>query len=438
MKNITGLVQAAYGRYRAKIRGSNVAKNFFLTGIGIGLFGISKVIFNTVVLKNFGEAAVGKYNLILSFPMLSAIIISNFSILSLSKFASESFGKKSDSEMKIVTTVLLLFSIFFSIFISIIFYIFSDAIARHFSGDPSLYRQSTVIILLYTLYSFFKSFSYVINKVQNYILFELAGFIVFIGILIYCTLNHLQDSLLLPIIFQLSMIILLGFVYSYQYVLIDIEKIQEFFQSAKVKEIFKYSMITGLGTTGSMSIVYLYTMVLSKYASIEDVGYYAAVASMLDPLNFLPRIITMVIFPRIAYYFGGGNIKKITSKIKNVDRYWFFAWGFMSIILLILMPKLSELLFSSHSNIILIFIDLMLISRIIGFLGIFQMSILSATKYPIIPNTVGPIALVVTLPFVPIAYQYLGLNGVGVLLIIGSLIKVLPVYYFSYKLMDKL
>lgn len=409
---------------------SRFFNNILLTGISLGLYGLTKIGFNVIVLKYYDSETVGIYNLAISASLLIGILVSNLFYFSISKFTSEALGKEDHDEFWFFTNlnfwVLLLTSILFAT----IFYLLSPWIVKQFGGNIALYRWSAFLIILNSLYNYFKNFSYVIDKIGRYTILEIVSSILFFTTLVVCLLNDLKDQLLLPMFIQMGLFCFYSIFANLKY--LSILKWLQFYKRFKnrIRDFIKYSLITGLGTTFSMWLTHIFTLLLGRYADARIVGYFSVINSAVDPLNFIPRVLNMVSFPRISYLYGKKDYLELYQFIKRNYKRILVLSTLLCVILLLVSSVLIEILFNTYISENDVLLKMMIIARCFGIIAVFHIGFLSGTKYPLIPNLTGPIALVLSIPLLPLFYNELGIIGIGVVVLFSALLKgIVPIIY---------
>jgi O-antigen/teichoic acid export membrane protein len=425
------------GKKIGEMRQSRFMRNTALTGISLGMYGLTKVGFNIVVLKAFDSELVGVYNLTISAALLVSILIYNLFCTSLTKFSGEALGKEDEREFRFVVNVNFWSLTVLSIIGALLFTIYAEWFARQMGGDPSLYKWGGWIIVLNSVYNYFKSFSYVIEKVLRYTVLEVISSVIFFVTLAACIISREKTLLLLPYVLQLGFFCVYSLIANWKY-FASTEWIRSFkTYRAHLLKLTKYSLITGFGTSASMITGNLFTLILGRYTMPSVVGYYAVVNSTVDPLNYISRVLSMVSFPRISLLFGKRDFKTLSTFISRNFRRLLVLCLVLCVLMIIFSPLITTRLFKENIFENDWLLKLMIISRFILILAVFHIGVLSGTEYPSVPNITGPISIVICIPFIQLAYSAYGLIGLGLLMIVSALIRSIPSLTIGERVLRK-
>lgn len=421
----------------AELRQSRFVQNMVLTGISLGLYGLTKVSFNIIVLKYYNSELVGSYNLAISGALLVSILISNLFCISLTRFSSEALGKEDHGEFLFFINVNFWGLFLISLVCSAMFYALAPWIASQFGGEPSHFRWASGIILVSNIYNYFKSFSYVIEKVLRYTILEIISSVIFFGALIMVLALKKESLLLVPMLVQLGCFSIYSIMVNWKYIsnfswLINIR-----LYGKQALELLKYSLITGLGTTASMWTTHVFTLMLGKVADVRTVGYFSVVNSTADPLNFVPRVITMVSFPRVSFLYGKRDFNGLTLFIKRNYVRLLYICSAMFIGTMMFSTPISKMLFGEHYREVDWLLRFMIISRLLPILAVFHIALLSGTNYPAIPNLTGPVSLLLCIPLIPFFYSNFGLLGMGFVVMISGFLRSLPSLLYGEHVLRK-
>ena len=359
--------------------------------------------------------------------------------VSTSKFASEARGKKDFREFDFVVGLNFWLFLSVSLIFSGGFFFFIPTMASQFNADIALFYWGPIIILFTSTYLFFKRIFFVLDKFKSYALLETITAVLFFVLLILCIHLKAYKWLLLPLVIQLGIFSTVSFFLFYKHLmhLHWIKGLKHYRE--KLWDFFKYSMITGLGTALTVVSMHLFTLVLGGVADIRSVGYFALVRSTVEPANYLFRVITMVNFPKIAYIYGTGNLIRLKDYMQQNIKKFLKLISLAFIPAIFLSPFISSALFGlKHPASLSWLLASLLITYYLRTLSVFHVNFLSATRYPLIPNITGPLAVILVVPLIPVVFLHFGLEGLGILILTGELIRFTIVTVMGHNKLKKL
>lgn len=395
-----------------------------LTGIAFVFYGGTRLGFNIIVQLVYGSAVVGNYNLVLSTAMLAPLFITSIFNIPLSKFASEARGKGKREEYLFYVGISFWMLLIAAALASLVYFVFSASIAGQFKINAGLFKWGAPVCLFYCVYHFFKQLYYVVNRVKLYTVVEVISSLLFFGGLYICIRNRYDDLLLVPVLVHL--------------VFFSIVSAAVFFRDLKhlgwmrrlgdyknqLKELFKYSTITGLGTALTSISLHIFTIILGKCADIRSVGHFSLVRTTVEPATYLFRVMTMVNFPKIAYIYGSGEYSRLKRFVRDNFKRFLILCTLLFLPVMALSPVICRFLFKQEvtAGIVVLF-ALMLATMFLRTVGVFHLNFLSATRYPLIPNLISPAGIFILLPFIPLVFKHYGLAGLGGLILLGEILR---------------
>jgi O-antigen/teichoic acid export membrane protein len=409
------------------------------TGIAFACFGATRFGFNILVQWVMGSETVGYYNIVLSAALMIPLFITPMFGLSMTKFASEARGRNDREEFLFVVGFNYWALIVVGIITAVVFSLSIGYMSAHFNMPERLFNWAPLIILLTCVYLYFKRLFFVLEKVKLYAVLEIVSAVVFFISLYICLDRGYRHYLLIPFVLQLGVFCLAAQVYFVK----EVWQLHwmRHFKSYKDRlgTMSKYAGITGIGTALTSISLHFFTLILGGVADMKSVGHFSLIRATVEPGNYLFRIITMINLPKMAYMYGKKEYLKLTKYTRENMKH--FGWVISPIFLLAasISPVIAGVLFKEgHTNgqtLLLAFLILRLFSRT---LGVFHVNFLSATRYPHIPNLIGPLSVFIVVPFIPIVFTNYRLAGLGALILAGELLRVSLVTVWGEKKMSEL
>lgn len=408
--------------------------NSLLTATAFAFFGSTKFGFNILVQWFYDSTYVGNYNLVISSAMIAGLVITSIFNVAVSKFASEARGKNDNEEFLFVVGFYFRMLAASAVVVSLVFYFLAETIARHVSGDPSLFKWAPSIVFLFCFYNFFKRFYYVMDMVFLYTVIEVIAVILFFASLVICLLKKQDHLLLLPTVLHMAFFATASFILFFKHLRSNTWRTRFKQYIGKVKALFYYSLIAGTGTAITTASMHMFAVILGYAADARSVGHYSLLRSTVEPANYLYRILTTVNFPRIAFLYGQGNIEKLKGFVRKGSRQLALLTASAFIPAAFLSPYISRFIFKTGvpEGAVLLF-SLMLLALFIRTAVVFHLSFLSATRYPHIPNLISPLAMILIMPFIPMVFTHFGLAGLGWLILLAEIVRTVSIYILGEK-----
>jgi O-antigen/teichoic acid export membrane protein len=415
----------AYGILEEVINLKNsVFKNIIMTVIALTFLGMTNLVFNILIAKEFDAATLGSLNLVISTALLFSLIITTGFGSAVTKYLAEYLGKRDSNGARLSFQISFKFVFVLSALLFIFAVILSEPISNIIGVERKLFLFATPLIPLYAFYELYKNSYYGVNIVKKYLRNEIISDIIFfmiLGVVVF----YLRCWLILPFILLYLVFTMLSTADFFCYL-----KPVKVKQKGITKNIVAFASISFIGTFASMSRMRLSMVLSGVYVSAEHVGYYAAAYSFLTALYLIPRAMSLVIFPSFSYHYGKNDYRGIT-KILNQSTRW------LSIIILLLggiavflSKNILQLLFGSEYANASLTLQVLILSACASIVAIPAVNSLSGTKYVKIPNIAGVLGLISCLVLWPFLIPKYGIVGTSIGFLISTIVtSSIPMYY---------
>ncbi len=400
-----------------------IVKNTFLTGIALLLTGLTRIVYNIVVGKDFGADVLGQMNLALSFAMLCSLVISTIVENSATKYLSEFSAKGDIANCNLTFTMLLKWTIVGSIALVFAIILLCDPIARTLQVDLAVLMFGLPLIILIATHNFYRGCFYGFNKVVRYFKFETISSLLFF-IVLGVILLHGEGNLLLPFILFYGLFTFLGAISLHKHTYSS--KAPFLFR----KEIGIYGLIAMIGTVSSTAKAHVANLFTGGYLSPEQVGYYSAAVSITTVLLFAPSIMGRVLLPSVSHAYGAGDTAVVKTLLNKATDTLSVIALFLCGISIILSEEILVLLFTPDFAAASFSLQMLILGICLSTITVPAVSALSGTEYVKIPNVAGVLGLVVSLILWPFLIPGFGINGTAIGYIIGVFVTaIIPLYY---------
>jgi len=397
-----------------------IIRNTILTGFALAFTGLTRVIYNIVVVKSFNADVLGQMNLIISIITLLSLAISIITESSAIKFLSEF---PSDSDRKNTFALLLRWLLIGSLILILATYSLQNYISQYTKIDNRLLIISLPLILLISAHHFYRGCFYGLNAIDKYLKLELVSTALFFLVL-GAAISIWRQNLLWPFLAYYLLFTLLG-----------AASFKEYFRSSKKpfalsRYIGMYGIVATIGTLASTSKAYIAIILIGIYLSPEKVGFYSAAISITTIFMYAPTIFGRVLLPTISSSYGSGDVHTI-KKLLDITTVWLsivvlFLGGIFiilskEILILLFKPAFAEAAFSLQTLIL----DLCLATMALP-----AVSALVGTKYVRIPAVSAIFSTLVSIAVWPYLIPKFGIDGAAAGYIIGTIVgTIIPLFY---------
>jgi len=408
-------------------------KKVMLTIIALISLGLTKLIFNAVVIRRFGPELLGNIDLAIS----TAFFLSLFASAGLSpaatKYIAQYAGKGDEKSAKRSFTIALFLSLIVSAIISLLMFANSKQIAQLVGGKQVWFAKGSLVVFLYSSYLFCKSAYFGMNKVEAYVKNEvLADSVFFLTLFIFVFFN-LTSSLVMPFILLYSIFLLCALHAQRSWISIPLcTKTSEIKRS--IKEILSFSSIALVGSVSSMGGRYISTMLTGTYASVKEVGYYSVALSAILPLYLLSRAVSMVLLPSMSRYYGKEDYASIGNTLDTSTRWLLIVSSLMCGIAVIFGRFMFSIVSGTDSQVGILTLQILIISAYMSINGVPSINTLSGTKYVHIPNIAAPIALALAIISWRVLIPSYGMIGTALGLFVLTATNTSISMFFAQKL----
>ncbi|MBN1959583.1 MAG: hypothetical protein JW841_01440 [Deltaproteobacteria bacterium] len=292
-------------------------KNALLTAIGLILIGLTRLGFNTIALRFFGEQITGELNVTLSLGVLLSIPASTAFGPTALRFIAQARGQNRQDTIswlyrKMLTGTVLLAAI--SVVLAIIY---QQPLAIKQKINVDLIKQAAIIGAVYAGYLFFRNILYALDRVSFYAKSEIKVGIIFFIVLLMLTYFGLSQFLLFAFITGHVTFILITLYSTRKELVIPCPKNNH----VAWQSLASFSILALLGTAASLSVREFAVFITPNAADMGAAAHLALSLSLLAPLQFLPRMLRTVLFAHTAVLDGGGYRDQISSSI-SLANHW--------------------------------------------------------------------------------------------------------------------
>lgn len=375
---------------------SRLLRKVMLTIIALMSLGLTKLIFNMVVIRRFGPELLGNINLSISTALLFSLVASAGLSPAATKYVAEYSGKGDEENSKRSFTIALFLNLVLSITMSLLMFANSGRLAQFMNGQQIWFAKASLVTFSYSFYLLCKSVYYAIDKVETYFKNELFADAIFYLTLFVLVLFNFGPFLIMPFVLLYSVFVLWALWVQRSSISISLcTKLSK--TKRNIKEILSFSSIALVGTLSSMGGRYLSTMLTGTYSGAKEVGYYSVALSAIAPFYLLSKGVSMVLFPSMSGYYGKEDRASIGSTLNESTRWLLIISSLVCGIAIVFGRFIFSMATGTDNQTGIIAFQILIIGAYISIIGVPSISTLSGTKYVHIPNIAALLGLALSI-----------------------------------------
>jgi O-antigen/teichoic acid export membrane protein len=410
-------------------------KSLALTIVALIFFGLTKLVFNTVVIRSYGPDILGNINLAISTAFLFSLISSAGLGPTTTKYIAHYIGRGERDISKYVYTIALLLTVTLSAVMCLLMFAYSRQLARAMNGEASWFIRAAPIVFSYSLYTLFKCTYYGTERVGNYFKNEIFADGIFFFALFVFVLFGLTSFLVTPFVLLYSVFALWA-IYA-QRSLISFSLLTDRTVLKRiVKEMLSFFSVCFAGTSADMAGLYIGTILTGAYGTSAEAGYYSAALSVSMPFHLMSRSTALVVFPSMANYYGKKDFESI-GRLLNMSTKWLIITSSFLCGLAVIFARLIFNIVAGIDHLPgVLTLRILLVTVYIAINGVPAVNSLSGTKYVHIPAIASIIGLILACISWILLIPVLGIVGTALGFLILTATGVSVSVYYAQKYFD--
>lgn len=275
-----------------------LARNTALSLVAIGLLGASRLLYNVVVGRRFGLRALGDVTLAVNAGMFASLLVSGGWQVTTARYVAQALGRGEPGQASTIFRRTLLHNTAGGL-------VAGGVLAAVLGRIPGVglgardVALAAVILFSYNSYQHLKAASYGFGRVGEYLLLELLSSGALLAGLAAVAVAHARPWLLVPAAGGYAIFSLLAFAR-----LLPAAGPRSPIDKALWREIRGFTALAIVGTVASAGFLNLAPVFAGHYASRVEVGRFGAALAIVIPVYFLPRALSLALFPSIAFRHG--------------------------------------------------------------------------------------------------------------------------------------
>lgn len=308
---------------------SRIAAHTLLSMIAVLALGLTRLIFALLVAKQLGADVLGTVNTQLSIATFASLAFASSTSISAAKFVPAALGGASESEARRALLALLRWCVLGTAAITIVLALTLSWLLTKLSLAEV--AATCVLFVAYSAYLFVRGAMYGYGKVRRYAALETLCDCVAIASAVLVVLFGADLILLLPFIVGYTLFAVFGW--------LSLPRPARTAAPAATlrpelrQEMRGYTGWGALGISASTGLLQLSMVFAYQFNSEFDAGLYAAAFNLTVPAVFVPRALSLAMFPAMAGAFGRGDAAEVRRQLGASTRFLllgtlpFFAAG---------------------------------------------------------------------------------------------------------------
>ncbi|HCG00717.1 MAG TPA: hypothetical protein DEV93_09255 [Chloroflexi bacterium] len=404
-----------------------VVRSVGLTILALVFAGLVPFGFNLLVGRAYGPSALGGVSVILGLALFLGQVPSTLGIAA-TKFMAEALGRDDQHEARHIFQFLFTLNAFLTGCLLLFMLVCAPLIESGLHVPRESVFFGAALVLVYSLYLFFKSVYYGVRRVGTYVQNEIVSDIAFFALLAGLFALHAPSFLLLSFVLNNAL-----------FSAIAVYHLSQYFHQFKVRwapeywNILGYWAWNGGGTAASLGRWSLGTTVAGLFLSHHLVGLYAAALALVSPLNLMPRAMALVLFASMARLHGSGEASSVRDLLQTSTEWLVFALGVMCGLLVINAAAILASAFGPGYAHAALATQLVVLGSYLLMASSPAISALSGTSYVRIPNLASFLGLLLSLAIWFVLIPYGGIDAVAFGFAAGAAATACIPAYFAHR-----
>jgi len=362
---------------------SRVAANTALSLVAILALGVTRLLFSLLVSHKLGAAVLGRVNTQLSVATFASLAFATGTSVAATKFVPAALGRGDGAQARRALLLLTRWCVLGTVVTTA-----AAALILPWLRPPFSVREivaTCVLVVAYSAYTFVRGAQYGYGRVRRYAAIEVLSDVVAVIGAVLVVLLHAGVLLLLPFVAGYTLFAVLGWIGLPR----PADRAGPVAASAELpgdlrREMRSYGVWAAVGILTSTGFLQLSMVFAYHYGARHEVGFYAAALVLTVPAYFVPRALSMALFPSMAHAFGRGDTGEIRRQVDAGTRILMVAsLPCFAAAILLARPVLTIVFNPSYAQAHLV-LELLLAATYIAIVSIPAVNSLSATQHALV------------------------------------------------------
>lgn len=292
-----------------------LARNTALSLVAIGLLGGSRLLFNVIVGRRFGAPRLGAANVAINTGLFGSLLVSGGLQAASAKYLAQAVGRGAPGEAASIYRRAMRVNVAGGALVAVGLVVVLSRPGFGFGGwDLAL---AGLVMFAYNAYQQAKGSYYGFGKVRSYLRNEILSDTLLLVALIGVAAASASRFVLLPLVLGYGLFAILASVELHRHALSPAAPPPE-----RWREIAGFTTLAVIGTVASTGFLNLsvafadhYKPTIHDLEAASQTGYFAAALALVLPIYFLPRALSLALFPSVAFRYGQERLGTISRQL---------------------------------------------------------------------------------------------------------------------------
>ena len=289
--------------------GRPVVRDTLLSMIAVAALGITRLLFSVIMGRHFGPRVLGVVNTQISLSLVAGTIASGGTSSAAAKFVATALGRgrreEADEAARAIARVTVIGT-------AVTLVVLGPLLPLALHGQSAVVQLWTfALTIAYAAYSLTKGLLYGRGSTRTYTRLEVIADAVVLAAAVGATFGP-RNSLVWPLVLGYSIFAVAAWQHGRPRKLTRAVRMQ--------REWVAFTSMSAVGTLTSTGFLQLSMVFARHYASSTSAGYFASALSLIAPAYFLPRALTLALFPSMAHAHGRGDAARIRAHVDASTR----------------------------------------------------------------------------------------------------------------------
>ncbi len=323
-------------------RSGTVIKTSLLSMLAIAALGVTRLVHNLLLAHATTKEIVAQVSVMIGATMMAGLFLPGGLSSAAGKFIPFHLGRgnslTAQAVYRLISRAGLLASVLLSVLTGAGIYLWGASLA-----DAA---ATALLTLAFSLYSIEKQALYGFDRVAGYVRLELAGSVVAIGLMIL-VVSAGWTAYLLPLALGYTVLIFgAWFMLRRGQPKAPVSLVS----AAERREIWGFVGLASLGGFASAGLLQALPVIAEIVTSQQEVAYFGVSVALVAPLYFLPRALSMALFPAMAHAHGAGDAETVKRHADLTTRALFVLLApLFAVAVVLAQPVLSTLYGSEYA-----------------------------------------------------------------------------------------
>jgi O-antigen/teichoic acid export membrane protein len=279
--------------------------------------------------------------------------------------------------------------------------------------------QVSLLTLVYSLYTTDKAALYAFDRVGRYVWIELAGSAIVIATSIAVVLSG-SKIYLAPFIVGYGFFVLAARIIIQR----ELRGVVAATTTPERRSMLRYALIASVGIVASAGFLQATQLLAARFAVPSEVAFFAAAVTLVAPMYFLPRALSLALFPFMSEAHGAGLVEVVRRHADVATRAILAILAPVFVLSVLLAPEAMFVFGGAKYVTGAPVLRLILVAAFLSIVGVASVNALSSNSTSQLTTTVkwSVTGCAIGLVVVSVLGGPLGAVGVGLAYLIGTAI----------------